>query len=109
MKYVYLLQSQSEPDKRYIGITSEFQKRLKQHNSSSSRHTKKYQPWTPVVVIRYASQLDELTFSWSVQHFEERGLSPRSVKSYMVVYRAVIRWSVKRKLLRRQHIGYQLR
>ena len=53
MKYVYLLQSVSFPDKRYVGITSDFQERLKQHNSSSSPHTKKPQPWEPVVVIRF--------------------------------------------------------
>lgn len=53
MKYVYLLQSVSDPERRYVGITSDFQRRLKEHNSSSSPHTKKYQPWEPVVVIRF--------------------------------------------------------
>ena len=53
MKYVYLLQSVSHPDQRYVGVTSDFQQRLRQHNSSNSPHTKKYQPWKPVIVVRF--------------------------------------------------------
>ena len=53
MRYVYLLQSTSHPDQHYVGITSDFQERLRQHNSSSSPHTKKYQPWAAVVVVRF--------------------------------------------------------
>ena len=59
MKYVYLLQSISRPRKHYIGITSDFQKRLKAHNSSSSQHTKKHQPWKPVLVMRFEASNDE--------------------------------------------------
>ena len=53
MRYVYLLQSISHVNERYVGISSDFQERLKQHNSSSSPHTKKHQPWNPVVVVRF--------------------------------------------------------
>ncbi len=53
MKYVYLLQSIADPDRRYVGITSNLQQRLRQHNSSSSPHTKKHQPWKPIVVVRF--------------------------------------------------------
>jgi len=53
MKYVYLLQSESHPNERYVGITSDFRTRLKQHNSSTSPHTKKHRPWRAVVVVRF--------------------------------------------------------
>ena len=53
MKYVYLLQSISRPGQRYIGITSDFERRLRQHNSSDCHHTAKFQPWEPVIVIRF--------------------------------------------------------
>ncbi len=53
MKYVYLLQSTSRPDKRYVGFTSDFQARLKEHNAGKSPHTAKHCPWKPVVVIRF--------------------------------------------------------
>ncbi len=77
MKYVYLLQSQSHPNERYVGITSDFQQRLKQHNSSSSHHTKKYQPWQPVVVVRFqddekAAAFEEYLKSGSGHAFANR-------------------------------------
>ena len=45
MKYVYILQSQKNPDKFYFGCTLDVYKRLKEHNSGESIHTNKYKPW----------------------------------------------------------------
>jgi predicted GIY-YIG superfamily endonuclease len=45
MKYVYLLQSISVPNQRYIGITADLDERLQTHNSGGSSHTSKYRPW----------------------------------------------------------------
>jgi len=53
MKYVYLLKSTSKPDKRYIGLTSNFGQRLTEHNAGKSPHTSKYKPWKTVIVIRF--------------------------------------------------------
>ena len=53
MKYVYPLRRLSYPEKRYVGITSDFQERLKQHNTGQSPHTAKFRPWKPTVVIRF--------------------------------------------------------
>ncbi len=53
MKYVYLLQSLSDSRKRYVGITADFQKRLKEHNAGQSSHTAKFRPWEPIVTIRF--------------------------------------------------------
>ncbi|MBA7655967.1 hypothetical protein ES703_63879 [subsurface metagenome] len=54
MKYVYLLESISHPGKRYIGITTDLQKRLTYHNSGKSPHTMDFKPWRIVVAIRFA-------------------------------------------------------
>jgi predicted GIY-YIG superfamily endonuclease len=53
MKYVYLLKSKSQPDKCYIGLTSNFSQRLLEHNAGKSPYTSKYKPWETVVVIRF--------------------------------------------------------
>ena len=53
MKHVYLLRSVSTPHKKYVGMTANFQERLKQHNAGQSPHTAKHRPWKPVVVIRF--------------------------------------------------------
>ena len=45
MYYVYHLQSQLYPDKFYVGFTTDLNKRMAEHNSGKSVHTKKYLPW----------------------------------------------------------------
>ena len=62
MKYVYLLRSTSNSDKRYVGVTSGFQKRLRQHNAGQSPHTASHAPWKPVVVLRFEDDFKAESF-----------------------------------------------
>ncbi len=57
MRYVYLLQSLSSPQERYVGITADFERRLAEHNAGQSPHTAKFRPWKPMVVIRFEDDL----------------------------------------------------
>ncbi|MHC4728778.1 MAG: GIY-YIG nuclease family protein [Planctomycetota bacterium] len=54
MKYIYLLESLSHTEKRYVGKTADLQNRLKEHNAGKSPHTSKFIPWRVVVAIRFA-------------------------------------------------------
>lgn len=45
MLYVYLIQSEAIPDRRYVGYTTDLKARLKTHNAGGSVHTAKYKPW----------------------------------------------------------------
>ena len=45
MKYVYILQSLSDPSQKYTGITTDLKERLKHHNTGKSPYTSKYKPW----------------------------------------------------------------
>ena len=54
MKYVYVLQSQTWPDERYVGVTADVQRRLEEHNARKCRHTRKYAPWSCLVALRFA-------------------------------------------------------
>lgn len=46
MKYVYILRSILHPDKFYIGLTDNLERRLKQHqNPSKSAYTRRFAPW----------------------------------------------------------------
>jgi len=51
---VYLLQSLSNPDKRYIGKTSDLKSRLSDHNAGKSPHTAQFRPWKMVVAVYFA-------------------------------------------------------
>jgi putative endonuclease len=54
MRYVYLLQSQVDPQQTYVGSTGNLTRRLAEHNAGKCRHTRKHAPWTCVVALRFA-------------------------------------------------------
>ena len=56
MLYVYLLQSGVDPERYYVGLTTDPQRRLDEHNSGKSIHTNKHKPWHLSVCIGFADQ-----------------------------------------------------
>ncbi len=62
MRYVYLLQSESFIDQRYVGITSDLKQRLADHNAGKSPHTSKYVPWKLVTYIAFSDVQKAETF-----------------------------------------------
>ncbi len=45
MRYVYILQSELEPEHFYVGMTEDVFARLERHNAGAVRHTSKFKPW----------------------------------------------------------------
>ena len=45
MHTVYILRGVNHPERLYIGLTTDLQKRLSSHNSESSTYSKRYSPW----------------------------------------------------------------
>jgi len=43
--YVYILQSEIDPNRFYIGRTQDLRARILRHNSGQVRHTAKWKPW----------------------------------------------------------------
>jgi predicted GIY-YIG superfamily endonuclease len=56
MHYVYLLESSSIADRRYIAVTSDLSQRLKDHNQGKSSHTAKFLPWRLVTYIAFSDE-----------------------------------------------------
>ena len=54
MKTVYLLQSITHPEQRYVGLTSDPDKRLAAHNAGQSPHTAKFRPWKLITCLTFA-------------------------------------------------------
>jgi len=44
--YIYILQSEVDPERFYTGLTSNLRERLKRHSDGSIPHTSKWKPWT---------------------------------------------------------------
>lgn len=45
MYYVYHIQSENNSDRYYVGLTSDVERRLEEHNAGKSIHTNKFKPW----------------------------------------------------------------
>ena len=53
MYYVYLLQSESNPKKIYVGYTASIDKRLTEHNIVEKGFTSRFQPWKVIYYEAY--------------------------------------------------------
>jgi predicted GIY-YIG superfamily endonuclease len=62
MHPVYLIQSLSHPNKRYIGITSDLKDRLKAHNQGQSPHTSKFKPWEILTYLAFSDRSKAIAF-----------------------------------------------
>lgn len=60
--YVYILQSENEPDRFYTGYTDDLQSRLKAHNQKKCKHTSKYVPWKIKTAIAFTDEKKALDF-----------------------------------------------
>jgi putative endonuclease len=52
-RFVYILRSETDPQRHYTGITSDFGARLEWHNQGPSGCTIHHRPWSPVVVMEF--------------------------------------------------------
>ena len=62
MQYVYMLQSESEPDQRYVGSTSDLKRRFADHNAGQSPHTSKFRPWKLVTYVAFSDSRKAASF-----------------------------------------------
>lgn len=62
MYYVYLLQSEAEPEQRYVGMTSDLTARLAAHNAGKSPHTAKFKPRRLVTYTAFSEQAKATAF-----------------------------------------------
>ena len=56
MFYVYILESLAEPDRHYVGLTTDLRARLRKHNSGGVSHTSKYAPWRVRTYIAFSDE-----------------------------------------------------
>jgi predicted GIY-YIG superfamily endonuclease len=82
MHYVYLLQSQAQPNQRYIGLSSDLKRRMADHNAGRSPHTSKYRPWTLTTYLAFnektrAAAFESYLKTGSGRAFANRHLWPK--------------------------------
>ncbi len=62
MFYVYILQSESNPEKHYTGFTQDITKRIQKHNYGEVPHTAKYKPWKILTYIAFENKEKAVNF-----------------------------------------------
>ena len=77
MKYVYILQSEIEPERFYIGITDDLQARLSRHNSGQVSHTSKYKPWRIKTYIAFSDEKKAFEFEKYLKSASGRAFSKK--------------------------------
>ncbi len=62
MFYVYILRSKSDPDRYYVGLTSDLRARLKKHNAGEVPHTSKFTPWELKTYVAFSNEQQAVAF-----------------------------------------------
>ncbi len=62
MTFVYILQSEVDTSRHYVGISNDPVRRLDEHNSGQSSHTNKYRPWKVLVTLGFADAAKATAF-----------------------------------------------
>ena len=62
MHYVYLLQSESTPGRRYIGYSDDLRRRVVDHNLGKNVSTALYRPWRLRTYLAFSTKAQALAF-----------------------------------------------
>jgi predicted GIY-YIG superfamily endonuclease len=81
-RFVYILRSDANRNRHYVGVTSDVGNRLGWHNHGPCGHTVEHRPWSLVVTIEFPTEEQALRFerylkSGSGRAFAKRHLSNR--------------------------------
>jgi predicted GIY-YIG superfamily endonuclease len=61
-RFVYVLRSARDPDRHYVGLTSDVDGRLDWHNHGPLGQTLQYRPWSVLVVIEFPTERQAVRF-----------------------------------------------
>ncbi|WP_304219616.1 GIY-YIG nuclease family protein [Phenylobacterium aquaticum] len=62
MTYVYILRSLENPERYYVGVTSDLRARLNRHNAGEVSHTSKYAPWEIKTYVGFSDEKQAFAF-----------------------------------------------
>jgi predicted GIY-YIG superfamily endonuclease len=74
---VYVLESESNPQRHYTGICSDLPTRLRLHNNGLSAHTAKYRPWRVLVSLKFSDQATAVRFERYLKSGSGRAFAKR--------------------------------
>ena len=60
--YVYILQSETDAERFYTGLTDNLQDRLRRHNAGEVPHTSKHRPWRIKTAVAFTDREQAAAF-----------------------------------------------
>ena len=76
-RIVYIIRSDVDPSRHYVGITNDLCARLEWHNHGPSGHTKGHRPWSVVVAIEFADEPTAVRFERYLKSGSGRAFAKR--------------------------------
>jgi putative endonuclease len=75
--YVYLLKSEIDPRRHYVGMTDDLHQRLALHNAGKVSHTSKFKPWSIDTAIAFSDKAKATAFERYLKSGSGREFSRR--------------------------------
>jgi predicted GIY-YIG superfamily endonuclease len=76
-RFVYVLRSDQDPSRHYVGVTENVEKRLERHNQGLSGHTTRHRPWSVIVAIEFADERTAIRFEKYLKSGSGRAFAKR--------------------------------
>jgi putative endonuclease len=76
-RFVYILRSERDAARHYVGVTSDVEERLAWHNSDLAGHTRHHQPWRVLVSIEFPDEPTALRFERYLKSGSGRAFATR--------------------------------
>lgn len=76
-RFVYVMVSAINPQRHYVGLTSNVTTRLAVHNSGGSQHTAQHRPWRLIVALEFANQASAVAFEKYLKSGSGRAFAKR--------------------------------
>jgi putative endonuclease len=76
-RFVYILRSDREPERHYVGVTSDVADRLEWHNGGPSGFTVSHRPWSIVLVVEFPDEKAAIRFERYLKSGSGRAFSKR--------------------------------
>lgn len=61
-RFVYVIQSESQPESHYVGLSSDVLARIEAHNGGRSPHTAKNRPWRLIATVEFQNEAKAINF-----------------------------------------------
>ena len=76
-RFVYILRSESNPDRHYVGITADPDRRLEWHSHGPCGQTVRHRPWSFVVILEFPNERKAVRFERYLKTGSGRALARR--------------------------------